>query len=234
MATVWRALAVVFECCRCCWVARACLPWEGCTARSNICVLTRLTTNAPLLSCLWQDIETQEKSGETPGCSAGAIPSSSMLTGSGPTGRSGAAALPALPAAPAGPSNLGRPVGAPQREASGREGTNSGRPSAGTARPSSSAMSGEQRLWQSHVDKLVGVVLAGACLEVCLLVFALLPLPVCLPPACSAFHTNPMIPGRALQASTAECRAAAAPRRPQAWRALAPQQLAPLPAAERS
>lgn len=158
-------LRAVFECCRCCWGACACLPWAGCTACSKLWVSTHLTTNAPLFFRLRQDIETQEKSGETPGCSAGAIPSSSMLTGSGPTGRSGAAALPALPAAPAGPSNLGRPVGAPQREASGREGTNSGRPSAGTARPSSSAMSGEWRLSQLHVVKLVGVALAGACLD---------------------------------------------------------------------
>ncbi len=67
-----------------------------------------------------------------------------MLTGSGPTGRTGPAALPAVPAAAAGLSNLGRSAAAPQREASGWEGTTSGHPSAGTARPSSSAMSGER------------------------------------------------------------------------------------------
>lgn len=82
-------------------------------------------------------------SGETPGCSAGGIHSGSMLTGNGPAVRSAGAALPAVPAAPAGPSNLGRSAAAPQREASGWEGTTSGHPSAGTARPSSSAMSGE-------------------------------------------------------------------------------------------
>lgn len=62
-----------------------------------------------------------------------------------------------------------------------------------------------------------------------LLVLALLPLP-----ACSASHPNPMIPCCTLQASTAGCRAAAAPRRPQAWRALALLRLAPPPAVERS
>lgn len=77
----------------------------------------------------------QEESGETPDCSAGGVQSGSMLTGS----------VAAAAAAAVGPSNLGRaaPPPAQQREASGREGTNSLHPSGGTARASGSAMSGE-------------------------------------------------------------------------------------------